>query len=205
MNTMAWRLLVGLAMLSGCGADAFSSEEGANQEPVGIASEALGETTCFTTAAYDVKICTGCSATQPLNWTSPQTYTHPDCSKAVIADILDYSPTYSGPGDVPGGIYVNWADAVPTTPTTCRSAYLAAELYVQGGTVIGNKSAFGQWIVAGPIAGCSPPGVSFTSEIPVRPGYGGIYRTVVSARTTQSSLSPTRKVRIQQRAPVFIK
>jgi hypothetical protein len=194
-----------LAFATMCGCGLAPGDPGGAQQ-LGTASEALGETTCFTTAAYDVKACTGCPTTQPIGWTSPQTYSHPDCYKAVIADVLNYSPIYSGPGDESGGIYVSWADAIPTTQSACVSAWIHADLYVSGGTKIGSKSAVGQWFPAGFfVAHCAPPSVSFTTEIPLFSGYTGIYRTVASARTSSSSSAPTRTVRIEQRMPVVVK
>jgi len=197
--------LVAIAMLCGCGA----GDDG--RGALGTSAEAIGESSCFQDGdKEDVLACLtvdecGPDHLEPLDWTSPRTYSHPSCYKAAEAVIIDYSDVYSGPGDVPGGIYVDWADAVPTTASACASAFMRADLYVVGADLIGSKTSHGQWVDAGSFAFCEPPGVSFTSEIPLYPGYTGVYGVSATARTSSSSSAPTRALHMEQRAPVIVR
>ena len=204
MKTMSYVKFLAIATMCGCG---LAPGDLGSEQQLGTASEALGETTCYTNTDYDVKVCpapNGCPSTQPLAWTSPRTYSHPNCYKAVVADILYYDNSYTGVGDQPGGIYITWADAIPTTQSACVSAWIHADLYDNSQTKTGSTSGSGEWVPASVTpAYCVPPSVSFA--IPAFPGNNGQYRMMASARTSSSSSAPTRMLRMEQRKPLNVR
>jgi hypothetical protein len=130
-----------------------------------------------------------------------QTYGSRACTRAAIVDINNYSSTYLGPGDVPGGTWVEWADALPTTQSACTSAYLRSDLYtLQGNSWVfaATKTGVNSWL----LGSCQVGSVNWGSA---NVQAGQSIRIVSQALTSATLAGLRRKVRIESRRPVIIK
>jgi len=156
---------------------------------------AIGQTTCATAAA-DATFTGGAVPA----WVSTQTYGTRACTRAAIIDINNYSSSYLGPGDVPGGTWIEWADATPTTQSACTSAYLRSDLYTRQGNswvFAATKTGVNSWIL-----GCQVGSINWGSA---NVQAGQSIRIVSQALTNSTPTSFRRKVRIESRRPVIIK
>jgi hypothetical protein len=133
--------------------------------------------------------------------TSPQTYNKTHCYKAVVYDVTNYSPDYVPNGWTSGGgIYIEYADAPVATASACNQLWVRADLfefYAPTGQWIwkGTQEDVGQWYSASPshAAYCDEPWVGFD---PADFYVGKTYRVAATARTSESSSAPTRKVHV---------
>ena len=178
--------------LGGCGEMLDDQAETDVETEVG----AIGQTTCATTAA-NAQFTGGAVPA----WVSTQTYGSRACTRAAIVDINNHSSTYLGPGDVPGGTWIEWADAAPTTSAACTSAYVRSDLYVRQGdswVFAATQTGTNLWI----LNSCSVGSINWGSGS-VQAGQS--IRIVSQALTSSTATGFRRKLRVESRPPVIIR
>jgi hypothetical protein len=169
----------------GCGSEVAGSPDG--EEAVMSTSAGIGEAACAD-APGGLQFDGGANV-----FVYP--YSDASCYKAMRVTIVDYSSEYLGPGDVPGGTDVSWADAhrqggpaLPTTQAACEKLWVRADLYRLSGAgwlTVASKSSRGVWS-----GGCQAPTVSFTEKVSSTEGelYAGTtYRIAGTARMDRTS------------------
>ncbi|HEU4409376.1 MAG TPA: hypothetical protein VFS43_29220 [Polyangiaceae bacterium] len=182
-------VLVGASALwlSGCAAEAGEGE--APEGDVDSVGQAIG-TECAAAAPT-------ASFVSAINYTSPQTYSTPNCFKGVVLDVTKYASTAPAGHSVFTG--VGWADSVPVASQAnhvadCNNLWLHADLFeiVNGVPVyVTSRDDHGTWLTDFPAANtCQGPSVSLTDLMTP----GKAYRVSATARTFQSSSAPTRRL-----------
>jgi hypothetical protein len=158
--------------------------------------------------------CSGAAATVTFNgganFTSPQTYDTASCFKAVVVDINNYSASFLGAGDVPGGTYISWADGGLGTPSACSASWVRTDLFVwnAGWVYLGFRDSHGSWVAGDPtdpfnLSGCLfQAGTGYTAADLQA---GKSYRIAATARTAATSAAATRRVRLVSQAPVVFR
>jgi len=184
-----WHWVVVFGLLVGCGSSSDVEQEQAQAEQA-LGIECLrAQSTIFTNG---------------ISVTSPRTYNPPSCYKGQVYDVMDYeqsaSGTFGGGGAGPtvgtASTVVTWADDAPTL-AACPNAWVASDLFLivhegsSGGSgPIASRSGYGR--VAG--GACELPSVTWDNTI-MPPGRS--YRVTATARTSNTSAAPTRRVSTQ--------
>jgi hypothetical protein len=152
----------------------------------------------------------GCAAThQPtasftgsVDFTSPTTYSAPNCFKAVVLDVDDYALANTGWGTPPGRTEITWEDP---QWGVCSDMMIRAQLFrkVSGVWIPdGDEKQANGTVRVGPLPvalSCTPPSVSFDKEM--KPGLD--YRIAATARAGNNA-GPTRSLRVRSRPPVSV-
>ncbi|WP_437757053.1 hypothetical protein [Sorangium sp. So ce1389] len=162
-------------VLSGC----IGSAEGEGfEEEVGETEQAIGIECAGATATA--------SFTGSVDWVSPQTYNTTSCYKGVVIDVNSINAI----GGV-STVAASWADTAPTTQAACEASWVQIDVFqwVSGSwSHLISDDANGIWNSS--TGKCSVPGIAEG----VNPG--STVRVSATARTSQSSSAPTRKVAI---------
>jgi hypothetical protein len=169
-------------VLSGCLGNA---EVEAFEEDLGETEQAIG------TECAGVSTPTASFSHSGVGYLSPQTYTTTSCYKAVVLDVSDYQVPASG-----SWINVSWNDTVPVASdpdhvATCNSMYVQAELF----ELASNGSWI--WLDSQNNQGTWKSGTCYYPMVDLFDlDLGKTYRIAATARTSNSSSAPTRKLAV---------
>lgn len=154
---MKWCMLAPVVILAACAMDLDSVDP----EDIGEESQAL-----------DVE----CAMANPTaifnggaNYLSGAHYDTPNCWKAVVIDINNYSAEFLGPGNIPGGTVVSAPTGAALEQARCGSSWTKAYLFEKvNNDWVPKKSVFESavWVPPGglwPNGYCAWPSVQFTA------------------------------------------
>jgi len=187
-NQLGWHWMVVFGVLVGCGSSS-AVEQAQAQAEQGLGMECLRAQATVT-------------FTDGISVTSPRTYNTASCYKGQVYDVMKYGQSTSisvGTGGVVGfgtaSTAVKWADDAPTV-ADCPNAWVASDLFLLinegtgGSGPIASRSGYGR-VSNG---ACVLPSVTWDAAI-MSPGRS--YRVTATARTSNTSAAPTRRVSTQ--------